>query len=51
MRYIIRGKEVCALADGYQREGEYSVVFDGHEFSSGIYFYSIRAGEFLQTKK
>ncbi|MDP1995211.1 MAG: T9SS type A sorting domain-containing protein [Ignavibacteria bacterium] len=31
--------------------GSYTTEFNAANHSSGIYFYQIRAGEFIQTKK
>ncbi len=45
------GKEVAVLADGYKTAGNYSYNFDASDLSSGIYFYTIRSGNFVQTKK
>jgi uncharacterized delta-60 repeat protein len=49
--YDISGKEVAELVNGTQRPGEYEVEFDGSSFASGIYFYSLIAGDFKKTKK
>ncbi len=44
------GKEVASLVDGIQ-QGSYSEEFKGDGLASGIYYYSIEAGNFKQTKK
>ncbi|NWF49681.1 MAG: T9SS type A sorting domain-containing protein, partial [Ignavibacteriaceae bacterium] len=31
--------------------GEYEVEFDGRDLSSGVYFYQLRSGDFIQTNK
>jgi hypothetical protein len=31
--------------------GYYTVLFDGTNFASGVYFYKIEAGDFVQSKK
>jgi len=45
------GKLVKTLVDEYKSRGQYEVTFDGTNFSSGIYFYKMKAGGFEQTKK
>ena len=45
------GRLVKTLVDEYKSRGEYEVTFDGTNFSSGIYFYKMKAGGFEQTKK
>jgi len=45
------GKEVATLVNERQSAGSYRVEFDGSNFSSGIYFYTLSAGEFKETKK
>jgi endoglucanase len=49
----ILGREVATLVDQYQVPGFYNSTFDTVQFklSSGIYLYSLRAGESIQTKK
>ena len=45
------GKEVMTLVDAKQNAGKYEVRFDGSGLSSGMYFYTLNAGSFSQTKK
>jgi hypothetical protein len=48
--YDILGKKVRTLVNE-KAAGYYSVNFNGSNLSSGIYFYSIAAGNFYQVKK
>ena len=47
----ILGKEVANLINEEKEAGTYEIFFDGAKLPSGIYFYSISAGVFHQTKK
>lgn len=49
--YDISGREVAKLANGEYTPGAYSVVFDASKFASGVYFYRITAGDFIETKR
>lgn len=50
--YNAIGEEVARLVNNeFKSAGNYSVSFDGSNFGSGIYFYSIEAGQFKETKK
>ncbi len=49
--YDILGREVATLVNGEKPAGQYEVTFDASGFSSGIYFYKLSAGSFIQTKK
>ncbi len=49
--FDILGREVATLVNKKQKPGNYEVNFDASELTSGIYFYSIKAGNFYQTKK
>ena len=49
--YDVLGREVATLVNEEKHPGSYDVVFDGSELSSGIYFYKIQAGNFVETKK
>ena len=49
--YDMLGREVAILADGFYSAGEHEVKFDGSNLASGIYFYCLQAGDFVQTKK
>jgi len=49
--YGINGKEILELINESKPAGNYSVVFDADNLPSGIYFYSITAGDFKETKK
>jgi hypothetical protein len=45
------GREVATLVNANKSAGEYEVVFSPGNLSSGIYFYQLRAGKFIQTRK
>lgn len=49
--YNILGSEVATLVNEEKQAGSYEVSFDASDLSSGIYFYSLRAGSFIETKK
>jgi hypothetical protein len=49
--YDITGKRLEVLAAENVRAGEYEVKWDATGYSTGIYFYSIEADNFVQTKK
>jgi hypothetical protein len=45
------GQEILELVNGNYEAGSHMVLFDGKNFSSGIYFYSVEAGNYFVTKK
>jgi hypothetical protein len=45
------GEEVANLVNENKPIGNYSVSFDASELPSGVYFYKISAGNFVETKK
>ena len=45
------GQEVETLVDEAQEPGYKSVKFDGSRLSSGVYFYRLQAGDFVQSKR
>ena len=53
--FDVLGNEVATLVNEFKTAGKYNIEFDSHsEFrnlSSGIYFYGLRAGNFISTKK
>jgi len=49
--YDISGREVLNLVSEFKNAGSYLVKFNGTNFASGVYFYRIEAGEFVQTKR
>jgi Secretion system C-terminal sorting domain len=49
--YDILGREVATLVNEEKQLGTYKVNFNGSKLSSGICFYRIQAGNFVQTKK
>lgn len=49
--YDVLGRRVETLVDGEKSAGRYNVIFDASTLSSGVYFYRLEAGNFVQTKK
>ncbi len=45
------GREVVTLVNQDQSTGNYTIDFDASYLSSGIYFYQLKAGGFIETKK
>jgi hypothetical protein len=42
---------VAVLVNERKAPGSYEVEFDGSRFASGMYFYRLMAGDFVQTRK
>lgn len=54
--YDVLGRQIAVLVDGKQTAGNRSVTWngvdgEGTQVSSGVYFYRLVAGEFVQTRK
>lgn len=45
------GEEVETLINDFKSAGKYSVQFNGSRLASGVYFYRLQAGDFVQTRK
>ena len=45
------GREVATLVNQKQKAGSYEVEFNGSNLSSGVYFYKLEAGNFVDTKR
>src|SRR5574338_29578 len=49
--YDVLGNEVATLVNEYKNAGSYEVDINASKLSSGVYFYKLQAGSFVQTKK
>ncbi len=49
--YDVRGREVATLVDAVLEPGTHAVRFDAAGLPSGVYFYRMRAGDFVDAKK
>ena len=49
--YNILGQQVKTLVNEVKAPGSYKVTFDASHLASGVYFYRLTAGDFVQTKK
>ena len=49
--YNLLGHEITTLVNEYRPQGRYDIKFDASNLASGIYLYSIQAGNFSDSKK
>lgn len=53
--YDVLGNEVTTLVNEYRPAGSYEVEFKStlasHQLANGVYFYQLKAGDFVETKK
>lgn len=49
--FSVLGQRVSLLVDGKQEAGYYEVNFDASGLTSGVYFYRLQAGHYIETKK
>ena len=54
--FDLLGREIATLLNEEKAPGNYEVTFTGEtrrgeSLPSGVYFYTLRAGDFLETKK
>ncbi len=49
--YDILGREITTLVNEMNNPGNYEVEFNASELTSGIYYYTIKSGDFYETKK
>ena len=47
----ILGEELMVLVNEEQNKGYHKLEFNGSKLSSGVYFYRLQAGDFIQTRK
>jgi hypothetical protein len=45
------GQEIETLVDGYQSSGVHEVKWMAKGLPSSVYFYTLRCGEYSETKK
>jgi len=49
--YDVLGREITTIINKELAPGSYEVEFNGNGLASGMYFYRLEAGSFVQTKK
>ena len=49
--YNVNGGQIERLVNGDMPAGKFTVVWNATEFASGIYFYRLQVGDFVQTRK
>lgn len=49
--YNLLGQEVLTLFQGVRLAGNYVATFDGTGLASGVYFYRLQSGNFVETKE
>jgi len=49
--FNVLGSEVATLVNEQKEPGSYQVSFNANNYSAGIYFYNLSAGNFIETRK
>jgi hypothetical protein len=49
--YVVLGREVATLVNARMTAGNHNITWDASDFPSGVYFYRLTAGSFIQTQK
>jgi hypothetical protein len=49
--FDLLGNEVATLVDEYREAGRHEIEFEASNLSSGVYFYQLKAGDFIESKK
>lgn len=49
--YDLLGNKIATLVDEFKPVGKYEIDFDASHLTSGVYFYQLNAGSFVETKK
>jgi poly(beta-D-mannuronate) lyase len=49
--FDVLGRDVATLVNEVRPAGVYTVRWDASSFPSGVYFYRLRAGDFVETRK
>jgi hypothetical protein len=49
--YDVLGKEITALVNEEKSAGSYNIEFNASHLATGIYYYQLRAGDYVKTKK
>jgi len=49
--YNLLGRKVETLIDKKEQAGYHQVIWQADDLSSGVYFYKIQAGDYIETKK
>jgi hypothetical protein len=49
--FDLLGREISILVDGLKEAGFHEASLDGSQLTSGVYFYRLQAGSFIETRK
>ena len=49
--FNVAGQKVGTIANEFMSSGSHSVTWDASEFSAGVYFYTVKTGDFSKTMK
>lgn len=49
--YDLLGRKIETIDNGFQTAGHYQITWDAGDLPSGMYFYKVQAGSFIEAKK